>query len=130
KRPPRTIRSGPSFWSVSASLSLFNDCCSCRLRPGVSSRHSYRFRRHPTKTVNPRKPVLVERGIHDSTVPRRVIKPFFIDDDANVPQVAEENQRAKLVLFSLRRGGDRRPVRTRRTAQKLHADLLKGAPNK
>ena len=44
-------------------------------------------------------------------MPRSVVKTVLIGDDADVGQVAKENQRAKLVIFFRRRRFKARPQR-------------------
>lgn len=62
------------------------------------------------EAINPRQPVIVEGRVHDTTVTRGMIETFLINHDADVTQIAEENQRAEFELFILRRRLEHRPV--------------------
>src|SRR6266480_5659093 len=59
-----------------------------------------------------------------------MVETFFVSDDSDVLQAAEENQRAELELFFLWRGRKCRPIRTGRAALKTHSHVLKSSPNK
>lgn len=81
---------------------------STRLCAGGGHRH--RVDRHAAKAVDARHPIIVERRVDYSMVPRRMIKAVLIGDDPYVRQPAEENQRAKFVLLFPARLGKGRPV--------------------
>src|SRR6266550_6941239 len=59
-----------------------------------------------------------------------MVETFFVSDDSDVPQAAEENQRAELKFFFLWRRRKCRPIRTRRAALKTHPHVLISSPNK
>src|SRR5712692_2119750 len=59
-----------------------------------------------------------------------MVETFFVGDDADMGQAAEENQRPKLELFFLRRRRKCRPIRVRGAALKIHARILISSPNK
>jgi len=58
-----------------------------------------------------------------------MIETFLINDDPDVRQIAEEHQRTEFKFFVLRRNFERRPIRTRRAALEIHADVLERTPN-
>ena len=58
-----------------------------------------------------------------------MIETFLVNYDSHVRQAAEENQVAKLELFTFGRRAERGPVRTSGSALKIYADVLKRAPN-
>src|SRR5712692_1935076 len=55
-----------------------------------------RFQRHPAKSINARKPIIVEGRVNHAAVSGRMVETFLVGHDADVRQAAEENQRAKL----------------------------------
>ena len=58
-----------------------------------------------------------------------MVETFFIDDDADVTQVAKEYKRSKLELLALWWGFKRGPVRARGTSLKVDANILERPPN-
>ena len=63
-------------------------------------------------------------------MPRGMIKPVFIGDDADMRQAAEENQGADLELLALWWRGESRPIGTRRTTLEVQTYVLERAPDK
>ena len=62
-------------------------------------------------------------------MPGRVIETLFINDDADVSQVAEEDKCAECELLVFPRRFKRRPIGTRRTPLEIDADVLKSTPH-
>src|SRR6266542_1399069 len=60
----------------------------------------------------------------------RVIEALAVRHNADVSKSAEENQRAELALFVLRRRRHGGPIRACRTASETGAGLLESAPHK
>lgn len=59
-----------------------------------------------------------------------MIETFFIGNDANVRETAEENQRAELELLFLWRRGECCPIGSRWATIEIEAGFLKRAPDK
>src|SRR6266705_3539268 len=59
-----------------------------------------------------------------------MVETFFIGDDADVRQAAEEHQRSELKFFFPWRLRKCCPIRTRRAALKTHSHVLISSPNK
>src|ERR1051326_1154481 len=58
-----------------------------------------------------------------------MIEGFAVDDDADVTQIAEEDERPKLKFFALRRHFEGGPIRTLRSTLKIHSHILERAPD-
>ena len=58
-----------------------------------------------------------------------MIETFLVNYDSYVRQTAKENQVPELELLRFGRRAEHGPVRTRGTALKINADILKRAPH-
>src|SRR5262245_215307 len=61
-------------------------------------RHQHRCR-NAAETIDARQPIIIEGRVHDAAVTRRMIEALSVHHDANMPQVAEENQRTESEFF-------------------------------
>src|SRR5688500_6006171 len=71
-----------------------------------------------------------EALLYDALARQGVIEAVLVGDDADVPEVVEEDQRPELVLLLLGRRRELAPEVARRAALERDARLLKDAPHK
>ena len=94
-------------------------------------RHWRRRRRwHRAEPVDALEPVLIERRIDYAMMPGSMIEAVFVGDDADVRQIAEEDQGAKLILLLRSRRAKARPQRARAGSLKTDSRRLECAPDK
>lgn len=79
------------------------------------------WNRNLTETVDPRNPVIVEGRIDDAVMTRGVIETVFVGNNANVCEIAEEDECSKLILFAGSRSCKAAPQSARACAFEINA---------
>ena len=82
------------------------------------------------KTIDAREPVFIKRRINYAMMTRGMIEAFFVSHDADVREITEENQVAKLILFFRSGSSEARPKGSCASTFKVDPCRMESAPNK